>query len=391
MVHYTRVQGLTPYADEAEAVARAARDVGLRIGFAVAMRDRHGLAYADDEVVLQALRPSIREAVGQRLRTPARSPADWLALLDEVAVRLHEAGHDDHCNVQYGPAAVQWCSTPLLEAIARASADTGRRVHMHLLETAYQRAWADQHHPGGIVRFLDAIGLLSPRLTVAHCTHARPDELALLAERGVGIAVNTSSNLGLKSGIAPVAEMLRQGCRVGMGLDGMSLDEDDDALRELRLAWLLHRGRGFDVDMTAAQLWDFGAVHGRHTVMGPRDTIAGVPPGGHIAVGASADLMLLDWDGVDDEAVLPGLDPLDLLLAHASAAHITDVFIAGRQVVSAGQVTGVDEPALRGELLARLRSAVAARPEVDAWRRTLGELAEDLGPFYRQGRFLGCC
>jgi cytosine/adenosine deaminase-related metal-dependent hydrolase len=275
---------------------------------------------------------------------------------------------------------------------------------MHLLETPYQRAWADRHHPGGIVRFLDALGLLSPRLTVAHCTHARPDELALLAERGVGIAVNTSSNLGLKSGIAPLAEMLRQGCRVAMGLDGMSLDEDDDALRELRLAWLLHRGRGFEVEMTAAQLWDFGAVHGRHAVMGPQDRQAGanrsarqlvqppvVPPGGHLTVGAPADLMQLDWDAVDDEAVLPGLDPLDLLLAHASAAHISDVVIGGRQVVSAGRVTGVDEAALRSELLARVRSAVAARPEVDAWRRTLGELAEDLGPFYRQGRFLGCC
>jgi cytosine/adenosine deaminase-related metal-dependent hydrolase len=357
----------------------------------VAIRDRHGLGYADDELVLQALRPSIRDAVGQRLHTLARSPADWLAQVDEVAARVHEAGHDDHVDVQYGPAAVQWCSTPLLQAIARASADTGRRVHMHLLETPYQRAWADQHHPGGIVRFLDALGLLSPRLAVAHCTHARPDELALLAERGVGIAINTSSNLGLKSGIAPLAEMLQQGCRVAMGLDGMSLDEDDDALRELRLAWLLHRGRGFEVEMTPAQLWDFGAVHGRHAVMGPRDTTAGDQPGGHIRAGAPADLMLLDWDAVDDEAVLPGLDPLDLLLAHASAAHITDVFIAGRQVVRAGQVTGVDEAALRAELLARLRRAVAAQPEVEAWRRTLGELAEDLGPFYRQGRFLGCC
>jgi cytosine/adenosine deaminase-related metal-dependent hydrolase len=258
---------------------------------------------------------------------------------------------------------------------------------MHLLETPYQRAWADRHHPGGIVRFLDALGLLSPRLTVAHCTHARPDELALLAERGVGIAVNTSSNLGLKSGIAPLAEMLRQGCRVAMGLDGMSLDEDDDALRELRLAWLIHRGRGFDVEMTAAQLWDFGAVHGRHTVMGTQ----GGTTGGQLTVGAPADFMLLDWDVVDDEAVLPGLDPLDLLLAHASAAHISDVVIGGRQVVRTGRVTGVDEAVLRSELLARVRSAVAARPEVDAWRRTLGELAEDLGPFYRQGRFLGCC
>ena len=86
--------------------------------------------------------------------------------------------------MQYGPNAVQWCTTGLLEAIAEASAGTGRRVHMHLLETRYQRAWADAEFPGGIVRYLDRIGLLSPRLTLAHCTWARPDELELIAERG---------------------------------------------------------------------------------------------------------------------------------------------------------------------------------------------------------------
>src|SRR6478736_7117526 len=198
MVHYTRLQGGMPYVDEASAVARAARDVGVRIGFAVAMRDRNGIAYCDDATVLSALRPGIRDAVAKRLAVQPVAPAQQLALVDEVATMVEEGGWGDHVTVQYGPTAVQWCSTPLLEAIARASADTGRPVHMHLLETQYQRQWADRVHPGGIVKFLDSIGLLSPRLTLAHCAWARPEELALIAERGANIAVNTSSNLGLK-------------------------------------------------------------------------------------------------------------------------------------------------------------------------------------------------
>ena len=31
---------------------------------------------------------------------------------------------------------------------------------MHLLETIYQRAWADQHFPQGVVRYLRDIGFL---------------------------------------------------------------------------------------------------------------------------------------------------------------------------------------------------------------------------------------
>ncbi|VTY34568.1 8-oxoguanine deaminase [Xylophilus ampelinus] len=372
MVHYTRVQGGLPYVDEAEAVGRAARDVGVRIGFAVALRDRHGLGYADDATVLAALRPAIRDDIARRLSAPSVPPAQQLALVEEVAQRFAAEGLGDHVELQYGPTGVQWCSTPLLEAIAQASADTGRRVHMHLLGTQYQRAWADAAHPGGIVRFLDEIGLLGPRLTLAHCTWARPEELALIAERGATIAVNTSSNLGLKSGIAPLAQMLAQGCRVAMGLDGMAFDEDDDALREARLAYALHRGWGYDTTMTPAQLWRFASR-------------------GRIAPGERADLVLLDWDALDDDALFDDIDPLDLLLARGSGRHVHTVIAGGHTVVQAGRVVGVDEVGLQVELLARMRSALAADTAHAGWRRTVQAFAEDMAPFCRDGRFLGGC
>ncbi|MGI4779407.1 MAG: amidohydrolase family protein [Janthinobacterium lividum] len=386
MVHYTRVQGGMPYVDEVRAVARAARDVGVRIGFAVSMRDRNGIGYADDATLLAALRPGIREAVAQRLSVKPVAPAQQLALVDEVAAMVAQDGHADHVTVQYGPTAVQWCSTPLLEAVARASADTGRPVHMHLLETKYQRAWADTAHPGGLVRFLDDIGLLSPRLTLAHCTWARTDELALLAERGVTLAVNTSSNLGLRSGIAPLSEMLKRGCRVAMGLDGMTFDEDDDALREMRLAFALHRGWGYDTAMTPRQLWAFGAGNGPRSVAG-----AAARGHGRIAPGEPADIVLLDWDALEDDALFDDIDPLQLLLARANGTHVARVLCGGRTVVDGGRVLGIDEGSLRAELLGRMRRALVADPTHAAWRDDVAALAEDLAPFYRDGRFGGCC
>ena len=392
VVHYTRVQGGRPYLDEALAVARAAGDVGIRIGLAVAIRDRQGIGYADDDTVLAALRPGIRGAVHERLSVRAEPPAAHLARVDELATAVDEAGLAGQVSVQYGPTAVQWCSPAVLAAVAQASADTGRGVHMHLLETRYQREWADRVHPEGIVRMLDAIGLLSPRLTLAHCAWARPEELALLAERGVTIAVNTSSNLGLRSGIAPVAEMLRQGCRVAMGLDGMAFDEDDDGLRELRLAWALHRGWGFEEAMSRAQLWDFALRHGRRSVDGPMpaSTAGDAATGPLLALGCPADVLVLDWESLDDDSLFADVDPLDLLMARGHGGHVAALFVGGRPVVAEGRVTGVDEPALRAELLARTRAALAADPRAAAWRATLREMAEDLGPFYRRGA-LGCC
>ena len=389
MVHYTRVQGGRPYVEEAQAVARAARDVGLRIGFAVSLRNRNGIGLGDDATLLAALRPGIREAVAQRLAVRPVPVAQQIAMVEEVAQMLaQDASLLEHVTLQYGPTGVQWCSTPLLEAVARASHDGGRPVHMHLLETRYQREWADHAHPQGIVQHLDRIGLLSPRLTLAHCTWARPGELALLAERGVTIAVNTSSNLGLKSGMAPLAEMLRQGCRVAMGLDGMAFDEDDDALREMRLAYALHRGWGFDADMTRARLWEFAAKNGRRSVSGEAE---GAGAGGRIAPGALADILLLNWDALDNDPLFPDVDPLALLLARGNGAHIDEVIVAGRSVVRGGRLATLDEPALCAELLAQVRNSLAAQPEFAGWRNTLGELAQDLGPFYQRGAWSQCC
>ncbi len=59
------------------------------------------------------------------------SPKAYIELTDAIAAAI--AG--PKVDVQLGPAGVQWCSKPLLEAVAENSAQTGRRIHMHLLET----------------------------------------------------------------------------------------------------------------------------------------------------------------------------------------------------------------------------------------------------------------
>lgn len=348
MVHYTRVQGLTDLPTEAAEVARAARDVGVRVGFAVAMRNRNPLVYGPSEPILAALSPQARDEVQKRFLRPAMSVADQIALIDAVAA----AAANPMFDVQYGPQAVQWCSHDLLAAIAEASARTGRRIHMHLLETGTQRAWADANYPGGIVRFLDSIGFLSPRLTLAHCTWARPDELELLAERGCTISANTSSNLTLHSGIAPVKTMMKCGCRVAIGLDGSTIDEDDDALREMRLAHLLHRGFGFKVEVDRTTMLRMACKTGRFSVTNKDD-------GGAIAAGQPADILVLDWDAVDFEQLRADLDPRDLLFARSAMRHIHELIVGGRTIVRDGKVTGVDYPAMLDDLLRRLRAGMA--------------------------------
>jgi cytosine/adenosine deaminase-related metal-dependent hydrolase len=361
MIHYTRVQGLTDYVSEVREVARAACDVGVRAGFAVALRDRNPLVYGPSESIVSMLPEAAQKEVSRRFLRAPMNVEEQIALVDAVASVV---GGPDF-NVQYGPAGVQWCSDALLRAIADASARTGRRVHMHLLETRYQREWANHTFPGGIVRYLKNIGLLSPRLTLAHCTWARPDELDLIAEHGATIAVNTSSNLGIRSGIAPLAEMNKRGCKVALGLDGLALDEDDDALREMRLAHLLHSGWGYRVEVSRADVLAAAFRNGRKAVLNNED-------GSRLATGEPADILLLDWEAVDSDRLRPDLDARDLLFARANAGHIKELIVGGRSVVRDGHVTGLDYPEMRDELLSHLRSGItqnaafaAALPHLD--------------------------
>ncbi len=95
----------------------------------------------------------------------------------------------------------------------------------------------------------------------------------------------------------------------------------------MRLAYQLHRGWGFDVAMDRAQLWTFAAQNGRSSVLGAAHRASS---GGRIDVGAPADMVLLNWDALDDDNLLP-VDPLDLLLARASGMHIDQVIIGAER------------------------------------------------------------
>ena len=373
MVHLTRAMGQKPLPEEARDIARAAADVGVAIGFAISMRDRNPLIYGDHEALLAGLPADVAQLARDTWLKPLPSVADQLSLVDEVAQALVDQPHVD---VQYGPTGVQWCTDEMLSAIAEASRRTGRRIHMHLLETKPQREWLDQTYPQGGVSFLDKVGFLSPRLSLAHCVWARPEELAQIAASGARIAVNNSSNLHLYSGRAPLADMQSAGVALAMGLDGCALDEDDDGLRELRLFHLLGRHPGYAADIGVTQQAALRAAcrTGR--------TGLGLPDGGLLEVGMPADVMVLDLDGLDRDALMP-VAAKDLLFARATAVHVVDIWAQGRQVMREGEVLGVDLARLETELRAAYRSGLSSKAELlSLWP----QLEHAIGDHY-----CGCC
>ena len=368
LLHYTRAQGRIDPFPEALQAAEAIREVGIRVAYAVALRDVNVMAAGANDTVLGFCEPDLQALFGERIEAGARRmlpPKEQIAFTRALAAEIDGS----LIQVQYGPYGLEWCSAELIELIAQASAEDGRRVHMHFLETPYQRTWADRKYPQGVVRWLDDVGLLSPRLSLAHCTYLRPSEMALLAERGVTIVSNPSSNLVLKSGIADVAAMRRAGLRVAMGLDGLALDEDDDALREMRLLLHLHKGWGFPDpargELSPADAFDAALKATRYAMFGSES-------GATLREGGPADVLLLDYEAFADDLIVDGLDEAELVAARAQRGHVRRLVVAGRDVVRDGRIAGFDYPALRQEMLAQARSdreritrALRLRPQIE--------------------------
>jgi len=371
-VHCHIVNQPEKFDDEIRSIARAASDSGIRLALVLPMRDQNLLAYGPDEDLLSLVPEEERAGIMERWAKPPLPAKEQVAR----AVRLGEELDGERIEILFGPIAPQWASLEMLELVARESARSGRRIHMHLLETRYQREWADDAYPKGLLKALDTIGLLSPRLTVAHGVHLRKDEIALLAERGVIVSLNTCSNLRVRAGIAPARDFLAAGLAMGIGLDALTLDDDNDPFRGLRLARLLHSGPGFAESITNAQL--FGAAMS----VGAR-AVTGRDGNGEIAEGRPADLVVLDYKGLARDLMEGLVDEAEVVLARATQRHVRTVYVGGRKVLDEARLLTLDLQALEAELE---RQIFRSNERLFGARRALQAYQTALTRFYAERR-----
>ena len=80
------------------------------------------------------------------------------------------------------------------------------------------------------------------------------------------------------------------------------------------------------------------------------------------------------------------VEPIDLVFARASAAHVAQLLVAGQEIVRDGRLTRVDLDAAEGALRSQYRNKMSSRaPFLEAW----GDLEPAVAEYYRNG--LGCC
>ena len=334
---------------EAAAVLRGYGDAGIRTAFHPPLVDQNPLIYADRAGFLAGLPSTTVEAAQRFLGKNPLSHADYYALCDRLYTRYHDATHHT-VHIQISPAGGQWCSDELILGAVEFAQSHQTRVQMHMLETAYQRYYAWQRWGKSFIAHLEEIGALGSWLTLAHMIWTEPEDLALLQANGVGIAHNPSSNLRLRSGVAPIPAYLEHGIALGIGLDGQTLDDDQDYLRELRLAWTLANRPGATTPtISAAQIFHLGTRSGATITYGPNVHL------GVLEAGALADLLLIDYAAARYPWSAPTVPVIDLLLRKANRQHVRHVMRGGEWVIQEGHTMRVNEEEVAAALADQLQ------------------------------------
>ena len=192
------------------------------------------------------------------------------------------------------PHAIYTVSPDLLVKCADTARSLGLKLHIHLSETRQEVEDCLRAHGTTPVRYLDSLGFLGPDVIAAHVVHVDEEEAAILASRGVTIAHCPCSNMKLASGIFPYKMLHEAGCRITLGTDGDSSNNNLDMREEMKFAALLAKVSSGDPEvLPAAEALEMATRSGAEAF----GLDAGV-----IREGALADALLVR---LDDERMQP--------------------------------------------------------------------------------------
>jgi cytosine/adenosine deaminase-related metal-dependent hydrolase len=341
-------------------VLRAYEDVGVRVALATGVADQQILAYVPDAALIAGAPAPVRAHIARwlELTRPYLPVGDCLAVFD--ACRTVCGRQYPRASLMLNARGPQWASDDLLRRYTDAAQRTGAGVQIHLLETARQRAVAQRRWGTSAVAALDRLGLLGPRTTAAHVVWVDDADIDLLAASGTSVVTNTSSNLRLGSGLAPLQALKERGVNLAVGTDSAGLFGDDDLWKEMRLLAAVHR--------TSAQrsLWlsPYEALR-MATVGGAR---AALLEGdiGRLLPGYRADVTILSLRRLRAPYLDPSADVVGYALSHARASDVDTVLVDGEALVSGGVFTRLDIGDLESRLASSARAMEPLRRQVAA-------------------------
>ena len=308
------------YADPnamSEALVAAAADSGIRITLLDVCYLSGGLTAAGHQPL---------DPVQQRFSDGTVD--GWAARVGALANR-----HTGAETVRVGAAAHSVRAVPAADLARLATLRPSGPLHVHLSEQPAENVAVQAFYGCTPAELLHRHGLLGPTTTAVHATHLTASDITQLGTTRTGTCFCPTTERDLGDGIGPARELADAGSPLSLGSDQHAVIDMFEELRGLELHERLttrQRGRFTPLELiTAASAAGY--------------TSLGWHGGGRLAVGAPADLVIIDSSSVRTVGSRTAQ-----IHYSAGAPDVRHVIIGGRRVVS----NGTHRLGAVGELLA---------------------------------------
>ncbi len=311
--------------EEAVASAHGYKDAGIRSILCPLYLDQNKRIYYNRDQFLASLPDPIREPFAKGIKDKIMSIEEYFELIENIVSDLKEEIDAGWCEVQLHPNGGQWCSDEALLAMKEYALEHSMHIHLHLLETKYQREYAMRTWGKSFIKHYEDIGFLGPWVSFAHSVYMDDEDLKLIKSSGAVLVNNPSSNLRLRSGSFRINKVHELGIKAGIGLDGCAYDDDQDYLREIRTAWLNNTITGVNGGVDYMKVLEMATSGGANIEANRLSE-------GVIEEGANADITLIDSAKLYKPYADSYIDPLALLVQKATRNFVEKTIINGRIV-----------------------------------------------------------
>ena len=228
-----------PTAEGLAAIGQAYADVGMRAMLAPMVADTSFFQAIPG--LMDQLPPSLQKEVEAYQFSP------YKASVKQMKKALHGWKLDGQgVHLAVAPTIPHHCSKEFLLACLKLAKDYDTGLHTHVSESKVQVIAGYRLYGTSLTAYMDSLGLVGPKFTVAHGVWLDGDDMKLLGDKGASVSHNPGSNMVLGNGIADMRGMLDAKVNVGIGTDGASCSDNQNMYENMRLASMVSKVQGPD-------------------------------------------------------------------------------------------------------------------------------------------------
>lgn len=268
-------------------------------------------------------------------------PTAWAANTEDYfakGLEFYEAyKNHDRIKATVAPHAIYTVADKNLLKVKEFAENYDLKINMHVHETADEVNQSLAQTKQRPIYRLQKLGLISPRLIAVHMTQINEEDLEILQTEQPNIVHCPQSNMKLASGACPVGKLQAIGLNIAIGTDGAASNNDLNMLEEMRSAAFIAKHITMNPEsLSAPEVLTKATLHGAKALGIDHIT-------GSLSIGKSADFAVINLDAIE---TLPVYHPVSQIVYSASHNQVTDVWVAGKQLLKNRELATLNEKEL---------------------------------------------